>query len=84
MEPTASSSSGVPAASGPVLYVLPSWSKLPAGPLEQHQFRAAVVPVVDADVAVLPAVLHPHRRADPLPAGQLRRGQLNLRRTDHW
>ena len=48
------------------------------GPLEQHQFRAAVIPVVEADVGVLPAVLGPHRRADPLPAGQLRRGDLNL------
>ena len=79
LEPTASSCSWVPAASGPLLYVLPSWSAA-RRPLVQHQFRAAVVPVVEADVAVLPAVLlHPHRRADPLPAGQLRRGELDLR-----
>ena len=30
------------------------------------------------EVGVLAAVLHPHRRADPLAAGQLRRGHLDL------
>ena len=48
-------------------------------PYEQHQLRAAVVPGVHADVGVLPAALHPHRRTDPLAAGQLGRGHLDLR-----
>src|SRR5215469_15812157 len=46
--------------------------------LEQHEAGAAVVPAVDADVGVLPAVLHPYRRPDPLAAGELCRGDLYL------
>ena len=47
-------------------------------PLEQHQLGAAEIPEVDADVAILPAALEPHRRADPHAPRQLRRGDLNL------
>src|SRR5215475_9403405 len=46
---------------------------------EEHELRAAVIPKVQACVAVLTAVLHSHRSTDPLPAGELRGGRLNLR-----
>ena len=79
VEPTACSSSWVPAASGPDAVRAAELRPAAPGPLEQHQLRAAVIPVVQADVSVLPAALDPHRRADPLAAGQLRRGHLDLR-----
>ena len=61
----------------PAAYALPSWVQTARVLLYSIQLRAAVVPVVDADVAVLPAVLQPHRRPDPLPPGQLGRGHLD-------
>ena len=53
-------------------------SPVSPAPLEQHQIRLTVVPVVNADVGVSSAVLHAYRRPDPLAAGQLRRGDLDL------
>src|SRR5215475_7466291 len=46
--------------------------------LEEHEFRAAAIPEVEACVAVLATILHPHGNADPLSACELRRGRLNL------
>ena len=48
-------------------------------PLEQHQLRAAEVPVVQPGVGILAAALHPHRGRDPLAPRQRRRGHLDLR-----
>ena len=56
---------------------MPSWIQFPA-PLEQHQFRPAAVPIVDADVGILSAVLRAYRRPDPLAAGKLCRGDFDL------
>ena len=42
------------------------------------QFRTAAVPIVDADVSIPPAVLHTHRRPDPLATRELLRGDFNL------
>src|SRR5215471_10300042 len=72
VEPTTISFSWVPAASVPL-------GPATTGPLEQHQLRAAVVPEIQANVGVLPAVLRSHHRPDPLPIRQRRRAHLNLR-----
>ena len=48
--------------------------------LVEAELRTAVVPEVDPDVGVLAAVLRADGRADPLPARELRRGELDLRR----
>src|SRR5208337_3826948 len=47
--------------------------------LVDHQLRIAVVPGINAHVPVLPAILQANRRSDPLTAGELRQGHLDLR-----
>ena len=80
VEPTAVSCNCVPAASAPAVVRASELNPGPRAALVQPQLLAAVVPEVDPQVLVLAAVLHPHRRPDPLPAGQLRRCHLDLRR----
>ena len=51
---------------------------VPFASLEQDQFRMAVIPIVDADVSVLPAVLRAHGRPDPLGILEAFCGDFNL------
>ncbi len=52
----------------------------PVAAQEEHQLRAAAVPEVEAEVEVGPSSLGAHGGADPLAAGELGGGQLDLGR----
>ena len=78
MEPTAAQLQLRPGGQRPAVVRAPELDPGARASLVQPQLRAAAVPEVDPQVGVLAAVLSPHRRPDPLAAGELRRGDLDL------
>ena len=76
--PTAMSSSLVAGSRRPAVVNAADRSPVTRTPQVQLQFRAAAVPQVDAQISILPAVLDPHRRPDPLAPSEVHRGDFNL------